>query len=152
MNPKERKIIQKAYTSFKTIFIDYYSNSSSKEPFNFETLGKALIIHRMLVEFLQLDINQALLPGEIPFEEEEGDDINDWLHFSSGASDSDLTSIEKDFLTRILEISNSLFGLNDSDNASLRCFRRMIAEVIHYQPLSHYRLLMEKEVKNLYLI
>jgi hypothetical protein len=152
MNQKERKIIQKAYESFKSTFIDYYSYSNTKTRFNFESLGKALIIHRMLVEFLQLDINQALLPGEFTFKKEEDDDIEDWIHFSSGASDSDLTTVEKDFLITILEISNSLSGLNDSDEACLRCFRRMIAEVIHYQPLSHYRLLMEKEVKNLYLI
>ena len=150
MNNKERQIIEKAYESFKTVFIDYYAYSS-KAQFNFESLGKALIIRRMLVEFLQLDINQALLPGEFFFDAQE-DNIEDWIRFSHGASSEDLTDEEKQFLTTILTISDSLSGIHDGDDACLRCFSRMIAEVIHYQPISHYRLLMEKEVKNLYLI
>lgn len=148
MSPNETSTLLSALNTLGGTQIDYH-NYGKDSLYNFEVIGKVVVAKRVLAEILGLDINQYLLPGESEFE--DGDDKQDWQRFTSPSSSLELTLKEKTFLQKtLMPMLDKVSGVYDSDDACLRCVRRMIAEVSGYPDLSHYRLLREDNIKPLY--
>jgi hypothetical protein len=153
MSPLEKKVLASALNTLSSSFIDYYNyNKEIKERFNFDKMGRAIMAKRMMAELLDVGfgINQYLLPGESPCEED--DNPKDWYNFAKPSTSEKLTEKEKEYLKNtLLPIMNKLSGLNDSDDACLRVCTRKIAELAGYQPIGHYRLLGETGVEYKYV-
>lgn len=152
LSTSQKSVLKKALESLSHVQLDYYTYGNNRvEVYDYASIGKMVLAQRALAELLGEDINQYLLPGESPMDIEDGDDPNDWQRFISSTETSELTPKEKKFiLNTILPMLKNLGGIHDSDDASLRCAKRMIAEAAGYPELSHYRLLMEKDIKPLY--
>lgn len=139
MNEKKRQVLMHAYQSFDV----------STDSDDYEVIGKVVAIRRMLAELLDLDLSQNMMPGE--YIDDEEDELERKYFEKSSEVSEELTKMEIIRINRILKISSNMRGLYDSDDACLRCARRMLAEVIDYEPLSHYRLMGERdEVKPIY--
>jgi hypothetical protein len=136
MNKEQREVLLMAYNSFDVeLDSDDYIN-----------IGKIIIIRRRLAELLGLNLSVNILPGEY-FDEE---DPIEWRFIAPSVETEELSKDEMIFLKETLKITGGVGGCTDSDDACLRCARRMLAEVVEYEPLNHYRLLFEKEMKNIY--
>lgn len=140
MNEKQKEVLLKAYGSFD-IETGYY---------DFEIIGKVVVIRRMLAELLQLDIYEHIMPGEY-IDDEDGIQELRFIKEKelSSKGEQSLTKSEESLLNHILKISTGMTGVTDADDACLRCARRMLAEVLGL-PLANYRLMAEQEVKPLY--
>lgn len=156
MSPEEKRVLSEALHSLNCSAIDYYNyhHSGKQNHYNFEVIGKVIFAKRFLAEMLDVgkDLNNYLLPGESQIDFEDGDNPEDWYNFCHKSISSELTEKEKTILINdVLSLLSGVSGINDGDDACLRCAKRMIAEVASYEPLSHFRLLFEKEVKPKYL-
>lgn len=125
------------------------AHRQSTDIYNFNAIGKAFVIKRILAEMAGANLNEHLLPGEYPAE--SPGEFEEMHRFYTELKTPWLSKEDKLYLqTKVLPLFNELSGVSDSDDACLRCAARMVAEVCGYPHLSHYRLLMEKEVKPLY--
>lgn len=144
-----KEVLEKALMTIESTQIDYIKYDHKKPgAFNFEAIGKVILVKRMLAELIGADINHYLLPGEPVFE--EGDDKRDWIHFISPIEDEPTSSQLNFLLNTLLPSCDGLSGIQDSDDACIRCFRRMIAEVAGYPELKHYGLLGKMKDEPLY--
>lgn len=155
MSPEERKILSRALYSLNCSAIDYYNyhNNEKKQHYNFEVIGQIIFAKRFLAEMLDIgkELNNYLLPGEPQIDFKNGDNPEDWYNFCQKSVSSELTKKEKEILINdVLSLLSNVSGINDGDDACLRCAKRMIAEVANYEPLSDFRLLFEKEIKPKY--
>lgn len=138
MNNEQREIIRQAFFSFDvTVDSDDYIS-----------MGKVLVVRKKLGELLGTHAREVLLPGE-SYDEEDKNEPYEYM-FTEASGQEDLTEKEIKFLKHVLEIASTISGCFDSDSACLRCACRMLAEVTNYEPLSHYGLLYETEVKRKY--
>jgi hypothetical protein len=158
MTENELTLFNRLLNTLDGVVINYYTNftigKNNSERYDYAQIGKMVFAKRVIAELIGADINKYLFPGESVFNEEKDDedDIEDWLHFfKKNQKDLPLTVDVKKFLKKeLLTVLSNLSGLNDSDDACLRCASRMLAEVIGEPELNRYRLMMEKELKPLY--
>jgi hypothetical protein len=155
VSPHEHQVLNQALDSLNNSFIDYYNSGEKREngPFDYESIGKVIVARRFLAELLGIteNFNFYLLPGESEVILEEGDNTEDWYNFTNKSTSENLTDQEKKtILEQILIPLDSVSGINDGDNACIRCARRMIAETIRFEPISKYRLMFEKEISPKY--
>ena len=149
MLPSERTTLLKALDTLDGIRHDLHNyNKDSKHSHNFTSLGSWLAARRMLAELLNLDINDYLLPGECNIDYLE-DDVDEYRVFTAPSDNtSPLSEKEKKFvLGTILPAIDNIMGLYDSDDACVRCLRRMLGEVVDRENLEKYRLLGEGRKK-----
>jgi hypothetical protein len=141
MNDKQREVLLRAYNSFDI----------QTEYFDFEIIGKVMVIRRMLAELLCLNLLNHIMPGEYT---DDDTGLPDELRFIeekelSTKGEQSLTKDEQYLLEQVLRFSSGMSGLTDSDDACLRCARRMLAEVLG-KPLNGYGLMGERELKPIY--
>ena len=151
MSPNEKHILNQVLITIGSINADYYGSPL----YNFDCIGRLVLVKRMLAEIIDLDINDYLLPNESKFEgiDEYGYNNNreEWIKFIKPCLKDNLTDKEVKFLLEtLLPTINKIPAVDDSDSACLRCAKRMVAEVAGYHDLKHYRLMYEDEVKPIY--
>lgn len=151
MSLSEKEVLEKALSSLDGVNIDIYTHyhSGAKERYDFTAIGKMMVVKRMLAEMLSKDLNDYLMPGESEATDDE--EMKDLFRFYNPMKNDNLEKKDKLFLLNtVLPMLDKLGGINDSDDACLRCAKRMIAEVAGYEFLNHYRLMREEDVKPLY--
>lgn len=138
MTPKQYEILKRAYESLDV----------SLDSDDYTAIGKLIVVRRKLAELLGVSIKNNPLPGEY-FDDEDDEELENRF-INKSPQDTPLTENEKKFIKHCLNLLSNVGGLSDSDDACLRCSTRMLAELCDYEPLAHYRLLYEKEVKRMY--
>lgn len=136
MTPKQYEVLKRSYDSLDV----------SLDPDDYTSIGKIIVIRRKIAELLGLNIKNNALPGE--YFDDEDEQENRFVNKST--QNIPLTENEKKLIRHCLSLLSNVGGASDSDDACLRCATRMLAELCDYEPLAHYRLLYEKEVKKMY--
>lgn len=155
MTSDERQVLERVLSSLDAVQVDTYVYShngrrNSDDAYNYDGLGRQLMGKRMIAELLGIP-QEHMLPGEFYEDESDLPDLHVYTPAIRSGDDEPLTSTEKVWIqTILLPVLSHLSGLSDSDDAVLRCVRREVAEVAGYPNLSHYRLMLEKEVKPLF--
>ena len=113
---------------------------------DYEFIGKIIVIRRILAELLGLNLANHIMPGEYIDDEEPAQEyIYIDIKKLSPKGEQLLTKSEQSLLNQVLKISYGISGTKDSDDACMRCSRRMVAEVLGL-PLEKYRLLRENDI------
>lgn len=136
MNDKQKEVLTSAYNSFD-IQLGYM---------DYEFIGRIIVLRRILAELLGLDLSTHIMPGEYIDEDEKN---QEYIYIDekklSLKGEQLLTKSEQLILNSVLEISYGISGVQDSDDACMRCARRMVAEVLGLS-LENYRLIGESNV------
>jgi hypothetical protein len=119
---------------------------------DYESIGRLMVARRYLAELLNENLQDYALPGESTLPEDKDDIACHFIDTSFNHHTDKYTQSQIMIVKNLMMIIRKIGGMSDSDDACLRCAVRMLAETLPEEDLSKYRLLYEKEVKNLYYL
>lgn len=119
---------------------------------DYESIGRLIVARRYLAELLDKNLQDYVLPGESNLPEDKDDIFCHFIDTAFNAQTDEYTQAQMMIVKNLIAIIRKIGGMSDSDDACLRCTVRMLAETLPEEDLSQYRLLYEKEIKNLYYL
>lgn len=154
MTNEERRALSNALDSLSRIAVDPYVCNShrnmSQERYDYSAVGRQLLAMRMMAELVNAP-QMHMLPGEFYEDETDSPELYRFVPQQVWYGNEPLDDVGKGWLVSVLlPMLNPLVGMNDSDNASLRCVRRAIAEVADIPNLHEYQLMYEHTIKPLF--